>query len=219
MNGIQEVRGSTPLGSTNIINDLKIYLLNRSQNWTAHRTLTGHQAKFLPRRILAARADFHSNTGRMRRTLGASGPSGLTPLQRYARILFWRPIEIDDVDLHPYLKREVRRGTGATCRRKEIESMMTSDDNSNNGRESVSLQEFELMAKRGHIHMAAEEVVKPSKSDLNKAQLFIHFGWLMNNVRIPLSSQASWRSHRHCLLRIHLRSEVCQLSPIETLVL
>ncbi len=56
--------------------------------------------------------------------------------------------------------------------------MPQSDDNSTTNDESVTLQEFESMAKRGRIHMAAEDMVEPSKRDLNRAKSPVDFGRL-----------------------------------------
>jgi hypothetical protein len=56
--------------------------------------------------------------------------------------------------------------------------MNTSDRNSTNRGATVTLQEFEMMAKRGRIHMAAEDIVQPSDLDLDKARSPIDFGRL-----------------------------------------
>jgi hypothetical protein len=72
--------------------------------------------------------------------------------------------------------------------------MPMSDDVSNTTNESVTLQEFETMAKRGRIHMTTEDLVEPSKRDRNRAKSPVDLG----------------------RLRIHLRSQVCALPFVKT---
>jgi hypothetical protein len=56
--------------------------------------------------------------------------------------------------------------------------MPMSDDVSNTTNESVTLQEFETMAKRGRIHMTTEDLVEPSKRDRNRAKSPVDLGRL-----------------------------------------
>jgi hypothetical protein len=56
--------------------------------------------------------------------------------------------------------------------------MAAPDVNSTKTDASVTLQEFETMAKRGRIHMAAEDTIEPSEADLNKAKSPVDLGRL-----------------------------------------
>ena len=79
--------------------------------------------------------------------------------------------------------------------------MAPSNNNSTTNADGVTLQEFETMAKRGRIHMAAEDMVKPSKADLNKARSPLDFGlrqtfvrhsqWRLNLGRAPSKSRST----------------------------
>jgi hypothetical protein len=55
--------------------------------------------------------------------------------------------------------------------------MPMSDDNSATF-QSPTLQQFEAMAKRGRLHMAADDAVEPSKEDLSNAQSPVDLGRL-----------------------------------------
>jgi hypothetical protein len=69
--------------------------------------------------------------------------------------------------------------------------MPISDDNLTTSHESVTLLEFEAMAKHGRIHMAADDAVEPSEEDLSNAQSPVDLGGCMDTARATLRASIS----------------------------